>query len=275
MPNERVASPLMLELEPVVADAYARDIEAATPWYAHDYMPFDQGQNFKSLGGHDWDSSQVTLPDHVTDSLEIVLITKDNLAGYHHRLAEHFILAGWWGKWIGRWTADESLHALALRQNLVLTRQIDPIANEKVRVEHVTAGHRADDHTQVEALVFMTLWERANAVFLRRLATHIDDPVLRRLVEVIAADEERHETFFAETVSACLRIVPAATIAAIVARALELQVVGADIDAYKDKVRNVAHAGIFDQDTLREVISDRIKTWHLAELPELSNFVLP
>ena len=264
----------MLELEPVVSDTYSRHIETATPWYAHDYVPFDRGQNFKSLGGHDWDPSQVTLPDHVTDALEIVLITKDNLAGYHHRLAEHFILAGWWGKWIGRWTADENLHAFALRQNLVLTRQIDPIANEMVRVEHVMKGHRADDHTQVEAMVFMTLWERAHAVFLRRLATQIEEPVLRRLVEVIAADEERHETFFAEIVRACLRIVPAATIAAIVARALELQVVGADIDAYKDKVRNVANAGIFDQDTLRDVISDRIKMWNLAELPELSNFVV-
>jgi acyl-[acyl-carrier-protein] desaturase len=274
MPDERVASPLMLELEPVVADTYARHIETATPWYAHDYVPFDRGQNFKSLGGHDWDPSQVMLPDHVTDALQIVLISKDNLAGYHHRLAEHFILAGWWGKWVGRWTADESLHAFALRQNLVLTRQIDPITSEMVRVEHVMKGRRADEHTQVEALVFMTLWERAHAVFLRRLATQIEEPVLRRLVEVIAADEARHEAFLAEIVHACLRIVPAATIAAIVACALELQVVGADIDAYKDKVRNVAHAGIFDHDTLRDVISDRIKTWNLAQLPELSNFVV-
>ena len=178
------------------------------------------------------------------------------------------------GKWIGRWTAEENLHAFALRQNLVLTRQIDPIANEMVCVEHVMNGRRADDHTQVEAMVFMTLWERAHAVFLRRLATQIEEPVLRRLVEVIAADEERHETFFAEIVRACLRIVPAATIAAIVARALELQVVGADIDAYKDKVRNVANAGISDQDTVRDVISDRIKMWNLAELPELSNFIV-
>lgn len=264
----------MLELEPVVSDTYALHIETAAPWYAHDYAPFDRGRNFKSLGGHDWDPSQATLPDHITDALQIVLITKDNLAAYHHRLAEHFICAGWWGKWIGRWTADESLHAFALRQNLVLTRQIDPVANEMVRVEHVMKGQPADDHTQVEALVFMTFWERAHAVFLRRLAARIDEPILRRLVGVIAADEERHETFFAEIVRACLRIVPAATIAAIVARALELEVVGADIDAYKDRVRNVADAGIFDHDTLRDLISDRIKTWNLAQLPELSNFVV-
>lgn len=274
MPPERVASPLMLELEPVVIDAYSRHIDTATPWYAHDYVPFDGGQNFKSLGGQDWDPAQVMLPDHVIDALQIVLITKDNLVNYHHRLAEHFIMAGWWGKWIGRWAADENLHAFALRQNLVLTRQIDPIANETVRVEHVMKGHRADERTQVEVLVFMTLWERAHAVFLRRLAAQIEEPVLRRLVELIAVDEERHETFFAEIVRACLRIVPAATIAAIVASALELQVVGSDIDAYKDKVHNVANAGIFDQDTLREVISGRIKAWNLAELPELSNFVV-
>jgi acyl-[acyl-carrier-protein] desaturase len=263
----------MLELEPVVSDTYSRHVDTAIPWYAHDYVPFDRAQNFRSVGGRDWDLSQVTLPDHVTDALQIVLITKDNLAGYYHRLAEHFILAGWWGKWIGRWTAEENLHAFALRQNLVATRQIDPIANEMVRIEHVMQGQDADDRTQVEVLVFMTLRERAHAVFLRRLATQIDEPILRRLVEVIAADEERHEAFFAEIVSACLRIVPAATIASIVACAIELQVVGADIDAYKDKVRNVANAGIFDQDTLRDVISDRIKMWNLAELPELSNFV--
>jgi hypothetical protein len=30
----------------------------------------------------------------------------------------------------------------------------------------------------------------------------------------------------------------------------------------------------FDQGTPRDVISDRIKTWNLAQLPELSNFVV-
>jgi acyl-[acyl-carrier-protein] desaturase len=68
---------------------------------------------------------------------------KDNLAGYHHRLAEHFILAGWWGKWIGRW-----LMRICTRSRCAKTSccQIDPIANEMVRVEHVMKGHRADDH---------------------------------------------------------------------------------------------------------------------------------
>jgi acyl-[acyl-carrier-protein] desaturase len=70
---------------------------------------------------------------------------KDNLAGYHHRLSRAFHPGGLVGQ-VDPPMADENLHAFALRQNLVLTRQIDPIANEMVRVEHVMKGHRADDH---------------------------------------------------------------------------------------------------------------------------------
>ncbi|WP_412458133.1 acyl-ACP desaturase, partial [Mycolicibacterium monacense] len=69
----------------------------------------------------------MTLPKHVTDALEILLITKDNLAGYHRELVEHFILEEKWGRWIGRWTAEEHLHAVALRNYLVVTREVDPV----------------------------------------------------------------------------------------------------------------------------------------------------
>jgi acyl-[acyl-carrier-protein] desaturase len=50
-------------------------------------------------------------------------------------------------------------------------------------------------------------------------------------------------------------------------------VVGADIDTYQDKVQNVDKAGIFGPDQLRQVISDRITAWGLADQPELQQFV--
>ena len=46
--------------------------------------------------------------------------------------------------------------------------------------------------------------------------------------------------------------------AAIARRAAELQLIGADIDAYQDKVSSVAEAGIFGTEQLRQVISDEI-----------------
>ena len=198
-------------------------------------MPFDKGENFAFLGGKDWDPSDMTLPRHVTDALEILLITKDNLAGYHRELVEHFILEDKWGRWIGRWTAEEHLHAVALRNYLVVTREIDPAANEDVRVEHVMKGYRADTYTQIETLAFMAFFERAHAVFCRNLQAQIEEPTLKALVGRIASDEERHEEFFANLVAHCLEYQRDETVAAIARRAAELDVIGADIDAYADK----------------------------------------
>jgi acyl-[acyl-carrier-protein] desaturase len=135
-------------------------------------------------------------------------------------------------------------------------------------------GYRADDYSQVDTLVFMAFFERAHAVYCNNLAAKIEEPVLAGLVAHIARDEVRHEEFFANLVARCLDYTRDETIAAIAARAADLQVVGADIDAYQDKVRNVADAGIFGPDQLARVISDRIAAWGLTDEPALRQFVI-
>jgi len=273
MAEKPVANALTLELEPVVEENLTRHVATEEMWYAHDFVPFDKGENFAFLGGTDWDESSVTLPKPVTDALEILLIVKDNLAGYHRELVEHFILDDKWGRWLGRWTAEEHLHAVALRNYLVVTREIDPSANEDVRVEHVMKGYRADQLSQIETLVNMTFLERAHAVFSRNLQAQITEPILASMVGRIAKDEERHEEFFANLIAHCLTTKRDETIAAIASRAAAFEPIGADIDAYADKVRVVAEAGIFDDAALRKVLSDRIEAWGVADAPELADFV--
>ena len=97
--------------------------------------------------------------------------------------------------------------------------------------------------------------------------------MLNGLVGRIAKDEERHEEFFHNLVEHCLGYNREETIEAIARRAADLDVVGADIDAYADKRKNVADAGIFDDAVLRQVISDRITAWGLADEPQLRPFV--
>jgi acyl-[acyl-carrier-protein] desaturase len=142
-----------------------------------------------------------------------------------------------------------------------------------VRVEHVMKGYRADTYSQVERLVFMAFFERAHAVFCRNLEAQITEPVLKGLVGRIAKDEERHEEFFANLVTHCLCYTHDETIEAIARRAAELGVVGGDIDAYVDKVANMAEVGIFGPEQLRQVITDRITAWGLADEPSLRQFV--
>ncbi|AAK45384.1 acyl-ACP desaturase [Mycobacterium tuberculosis] len=273
MAQKPVADALTLELEPVVEANMTRHLDTEDIWFAHDYVPFDQGENFAFLGGRDWDPSQSTLPRTITDACEILLILKDNLAGHHRELVEHFILEDWWGRWLGRWTAEEHLHAIALREYLVVTREVDPVANEDVRVQHVMKGYRAEKYTQVETLVYMAFYERCGAVFCRNLAAQIEEPILAGLIDRIARDEVRHEEFFANLVTHCLDYTRDETIAAIAARAADLDVLGADIEAYRDKLQNVADAGIFGKPQLRQLISDRITAWGLAGEPSLKQFV--
>ncbi|BBY93468.1 acyl-ACP desaturase [Mycobacterium gallinarum] len=272
MAQRPVANALILELEPVVQRELRRHIDSEDLWYAHDYVPFEQGENFAFLGGKDWDPSQVTLPKVVTDALEILLINKDNLAGYHRELVFSFILEDKFGRWLGRWTAEEHLHAIALRNYLVVTREIDPAANEDVRVEHVMKGYRADTYSQIERLAFMAFFEREHAVFCRNLEAQIAEPTLKALVGRIAKDEERHEEFFANLVEHLLTTNRDETIDAIAKRAAELDVVGGDIDAYADKVQHMAEAGIFGPEQLRQVIADRITAWGVADEPALQQF---
>jgi acyl-[acyl-carrier-protein] desaturase len=274
MAQKPVPNTLTLELEPVVERLMDHHLNTEDLWFAHDYVPFDQGENFAFLGGRDWDPSQTTLPRTITDACEILLLLKDNLAGHHRELVEHFILEEWWGRWLGRWTAEEHLHAIALREYLVVTREVDPTANEEARVQYVMKGYRADTYSQVETLVYMALTEHTHAIFCRNLAAAIEEPVLAGLIDRIRRDEERHEHMFSSLVAHCLSYTRDETIAAIAARAAELQTVGADIDAYADKVQNVADAGIFTPQDLRQAISDRITEWGVAGEPALKQFVI-
>ena len=274
MAQKPVANALTLELEPVVEQLMDRHLGTEEIWFAHDYVPFERGENFAFLGGRDWDPSQMTLPRTITDACEILLLLKDNLAAHHRELVEHFILEEWWGRWLGRWTAEEHLHAIALREYLVVTREVDPTANEEARVEYVMKGYRGDTYTQVETLVYMALTERTRAVFCRNLAAQVEDPLLAGLVDRIARDEVRHEQVFSDLVAHCLGYIRDETIAAIAARAAGLQVVGADIDSYRDKVQNVADGGIFGAADLRQAISDRITEWGVADEPALRQFVI-
>ena len=274
MAQRPVANALTLELEPVVEANIDRHLSTEDIWFAHDYVPFDRGENFAFLGGRDWDPSQATLPRTFTDACEIMLLLKDNLAAHHRELVEHFILEDYWGRWLGRWTAEEHLHAIALREYMVVTREIDPTANEEARVQYVMKGYRADTYSQVETLVHMAFVERTHAVFCENLAAKLEEPILAGLVDRIARDERRHEVFFSNLVAHCLEYTRDETVAAIAARAADLKVPGADIDAYADKVRNVDKAGIFGPEQLRQAISDRVTAWGLADEPELRQLIV-
>ena len=271
MAQKPVANALTLELEPVVEANMDRHLGTEEIWFAHDYVPFDRGENFAFLGGRDWDPSQATLPRAITDACEILLLLKDNLAGQHRELVEHFILEDWWGRWLGRWTAEEHLHAIALREYLVVTREVDPTANEEARVQYVMKGYRADTYTQVETLVYMAFSERSYAVFCRNLAAQIEEPILAGLIDRIARDEARHEEILRQPRRALPRVHPRRD-----DRGDRRPCGGPHGRRCRHRRLRGQGAerrrrGHFRPAQLRQAISDRITAWGLADEPPSSN----
>ncbi|EUA51644.1 putative acyl-[acyl-carrier-protein] desaturase desA1 [Mycobacterium xenopi 3993] len=65
------------------------------------------------------------------------LVTEDNLPSYHREIAMNFGMDGPWGQWVNRWTAEENRHGISLRDYLVVTRAVDPVELEKLRIEVV------------------------------------------------------------------------------------------------------------------------------------------
>ena len=131
---------LLHELEPVVEKNVNRHLSMRKDWNPHDYIPWSDGKNYYALGGQDWDPEQSKLSEVAQVAMLQNLLTEDNLPSYHREIAMNFGMDGPWGFWVNRWTAEENRHGIALRDYLVVTRAIDPVELEQLRVEQITRG---------------------------------------------------------------------------------------------------------------------------------------
>src|SRR5882724_5480151 len=195
---------LLRELEPVVEKNINRHLSMRKDWNPHDYIPWSDGKNFYALGGQDWDPEQSKLSEVAQTAMLQNLLTEDNLPSYHREIAMNFSMDGAWGQWVNRWTVEENRHGIALRDYLVVTRAVDPIALEQARIAQVTAGFSPGQQGQrairpesmLDALSYVTFQELATRVSHRNTGTACDEPIADQLLRRVAADENLHMIFY-------------------------------------------------------------------------------
>src|SRR5688572_27106155 len=135
---------LLLELEQVVERELNRHLAMAREWFPHEYVPWSEGRTFDGvLDGEAWSPEQSKLSDISRTALVLNLLTEDNLPSYHLEIAAIFGRDGAWGQWVHRWTAEEGRHAVAIRDYLLTTRAVDPVALERARMDHMSNGFRS------------------------------------------------------------------------------------------------------------------------------------
>ncbi len=262
-----MATDLLLELEPVVAENFNRHLSVAVNWMPHEYVPWSQGRDFAALP---WHTEQSRLSKAAQAALELNLLTEDNLPGYHFTIADRFGLDGAWGSWVNRWTAEEGRHSQCLRDYLLVTRGVDPVALERSRMAAVQAGFDGTWATPLEALVYVAFQELATRVAHRNTGRYTEDPIADQLLARIAADENLHMIFYRSLVAASLEIDPSATVQAIRTKAMDFGMPGRVIPGFAKKSLVVARAGIYN---LRihhdDVIIPLLRHWAVFDLTGL------
>src|SRR3712207_5817712 len=198
------------------------------------------------------------------------LLTEDNLPSYHREIATRFGRDGAWGTWVGRWTAEENRHGIALRDYLVVTRGVDPVELERARMEYMTAGYASGDKTALEAVTYVSFQELATRVSHRNTGKATGDPIADKLLARIAKDENLHMVFYRNLVSAAFDIAPDDTMKAVTKEVVGFEMPGATMAGFRRNSVIIAKAGIYD---LRlhhdEVIQPVLRAWKVFERTDL------
>ena len=260
---------LLAELVPVAEDNVNRHIAAAKEWHPHDYVPWDEGRNFAALGGVDYDPEQSKLSDVAKAAMITNLLTEDNLPSYHREIAENFSRDGAWGTWVGRWTAEENRHGIVMRDYLVVTRGVDPVALEQARMIHMTNGFASPigSHSGLlHSVSYVTFQELATRVSHRNTGKVCDDPIADRMLQRIAADENLHMIFYRNISAAALDIAPDQTLEALSDIVMNFQMPGAGMPNFRRNGVLMAKHGIYDlRQHLEDVVWPVLRKWRIFE----------
>ncbi len=268
MTKELTQLEILRELEPVVERNLERHLSMAKDWHPHDYVPWDEGRNFAALGGVDWDPSQSRLSEIAKIAMITNLLTEDNLPSYHREISEHFSQDGAWGTWIGRWTAEENRHGIVIRDYLVVTRGVDPVALEQARMIHMTNGVRspADWGGFLQNVAYVTFQELATRVAHRNTGKVCNDPIADRMLQRVALDENLHMIFYRTMCGAGLDLAPDQAIEAIERVLVNFVMPGAGMPNFRRNGVLMAKHGIYDlRQHHEEVVAPVLKQWNIFE----------
>src|SRR4051794_4874966 len=253
---------LLEELEPVVAENLDRHLAMAQEWHPHDYVPWSRGRDFAFLGGEDYDPAQSELSETAKAAMFTNLLTEDNLPSYHREIATRFGRDGAWGTWVGRWTAEEGRHGVALRDYLVVTRGADPVKLEHLRMEHMTAGYDSGEKSMLQGVAYVSFQELATRVSHRNTGKAANCPIADQLLARIAADENLHMVFYRNLMGAALDQAPNAAMQAILAEVKGFRMPGAGMTDFQRNSVTIAKAGIYDLRLHHDsVIAPVLKFW--------------
>jgi acyl-[acyl-carrier-protein] desaturase len=269
MPVGDIDATVYHELEKVVGAGLERHLAAAQEWFPHEYVPWDEAADFDRVP---WQHSQSRLPKVAQTSLVLNLLTEDNLPSYHFEIGVTLGREDAWAAWLHRWTAEEDRHSIAIRDYLLVTRSVDPVALERARMQHMSHGYRSPYRGNVlHLMAYLLFQELATRVSHRNTGTASGDPVCQKLLTRISLDENLHMLFYRDLLAAALELVPDAAMSAIAHVISTFQMPGAELPDFGRRSLEIANAGIYDPQIHHDhVVSPTLRKLGVFDLSGLS-----
>ncbi|MCU1602176.1 MAG: acyl-ACP desaturase [Frankiales bacterium] len=258
---ELLAEQLTARLE----TALATHLERAQAWYPHEYVPWGQASDFAELP---FEEAQSRLSREVRASVQLNLLTEDNLPGYHGAISRVMGYTDVWRTWLDRWTAEEGRHGIALRDYLTVTRAVDPVVLEDERMLTMSAGYDSGDRDGLRVIAYVSMQELATRVAHRNTGRFSSEPGLDRLLARISTDENLHMVLYRDLFGAALETDPVQALQALLAEVVGFQMPGTGIPGFVRRAAVVARAGIYDLTVHREqVLTPLLGYWQVFERP--------
>jgi acyl-[acyl-carrier-protein] desaturase len=259
----RSAAALAEHLTARLESAFALHLERAQMWFPHDYVPWGEAQDFRTVP---FEVSQSRLSKEVRASVQLNLLTEDNLPGYHGEIARVTGNTDVWKAWLDRWTAEEGRHAIALRDYLTVTRAVDPVVLEEERMATVSGGFSAGDRDGLRVIAYVSMQELATRVAHRNTGRFSQDPGLDKLLARIATDENLHMVLYRDLFLAALEIDPTAALTALTTEVVGFSMPGTGIPGFVRRAAVVARAGIYDLQVHRDqVLTPLLSFWEVFD----------
>ena len=242
-------SALLAELEPSADALLQRHLATAKEWFPHEMIPYSRGRDFEQ--GEQWSTSDSDLggaeiPEAVRSALFVNLLTEDNLPYYFRDIERMFGTDGAYGTWVRRWTAEEGRHSIAIRDYLVATRAIDPVALERGRMTQVTGGEAPQPESPLVGMVYVSLQELATRISHRNTGKLLGDRPGYEIMARVAADENLHYLFYRDLASAAIELDPSTLVCAIERQVRDFEMPGTGIPDFTQHAAAIAKAGIYD-----------------------------
>ncbi|MBF6171161.1 acyl-ACP desaturase [Nocardia blacklockiae] len=254
---------LLESLAAEVEENLRRHTAAAEGWQPHDYVPWDDGRNFAFLGGNDWAPEQSELSEVARVALTVGVLIADNLPSYHRELGKYLRTGPWW-RWVGRWTAEENRHEILIRNYLMVSRSVDPVELERMRMTHMTTGFRRPALHLLDVLAANAFEEAAAAIRHRNTAALRENPLVTAISERLAADDELQSVFFANLVAAALDLVPDQTVRAIADQVAAFRIPEVPLSDGRNSTEVLAAAGVYDPAREGELVfAPLLERWNI------------